>query len=347
MASNIFGYFAENWHDDGDSTANAFRWYINGHTKVRGGVVGGYYDGGKSYLKNLSAPSGFYKNSYFSNSEIKVVTAKNLQSVLCQSVKSDNATMLAIMPTNGGGGHAVTFWGYEKTSSGFKIYITDSDDGEKGMKSYMLTKKTNYGGYEFWVIDNYVSGTEYVVAAIQSMSLLGVNQKGKLYRLKKIAATAGVLPLGAAGALETEPDSPEINVCETLEVEPDARIDIDIDFLDYSDLYFADNIVKVKNWDESSKLWVNFSFEDDDGDFLDALMSEGASVDFLAYTDGCDLALSDFSLFNADINGFFSEKFEDGNNIVSFTFAAIPEPSEIAAILGAVVLCSAFVRRAR
>lgn len=155
------------------------------------------------------------------------------------------------------------------------------------------------------------------------------------------------MPLGAAGALETEPDSPEINVCETLEVEPDARIDIDIDFLDYSDLYFADNIVKVKNWDESSKLWVNFSFEDDDGDFLDALMSEGASVDFLAYTDGCDLALSDFSLFNADINGFFSEKFEDGNNIVSFTFAAIPEPSEIAAILGAVVLCSAFVRRAR
>lgn len=102
------------------------------------------------------------------------------------------------------------------------------------------------------------------------------------------------MPLGAAGALETEPDSPEINVCETLEVELDARIDIDIDFLDYSDLYFADNIVKAENWDESSKLWVNFSFEDDDGDFLDALMSEGASVDFLAYTDGCDLALSDF-----------------------------------------------------
>lgn len=184
----IFEHFISNWTDMGGSSEYGIPWYLTG------GFFSDYPDGVLwSQCFGGMEKGGFFKNIYptaedlnegdfrsftytHQNTAESFTDVKGFSSVLIDCFENLNAVvgLNVYLKNNSTGGevkHALTVWGcdYDATGMITKIYLTDSDDGEMGLKTVSVQSESDG--------KLYLSGySENETARIQDFSILSVSK---------------------------------------------------------------------------------------------------------------------------------------------------------------------------
>ncbi|MBP3302334.1 MAG: IdeS/Mac family cysteine endopeptidase [Opitutales bacterium] len=184
----IFEHFVSNWTDMGGSSTYGIPWYLCGgfFSDYPTGVLwsecfGGMDKGG--FFTDIYPTAGdlnwvdFRSFTYtHQNTEQSFTDVKGFSDVLIGCFKNLNAVVglnvyLKNNSTSGEVKHALTVWGCDYDAAGMitKIYLTDSDDGEVGLKTVSVQSGSDG--------KLYLSGySETETARIQDFSMLSVNK---------------------------------------------------------------------------------------------------------------------------------------------------------------------------
>ncbi|MBQ9758205.1 MAG: IdeS/Mac family cysteine endopeptidase [Opitutales bacterium] len=184
----IFEHFISNWTDMGGSCEYGIPWYLCGGffsdypTDVLWSECFGGMEKGGFFKDIYASPSALNWGDYClytytqSNSAYTFTNVQGFSSLLINCLEKQNAVVgLNVYLTNDKGAqikHALTVWGCDYDTAGMitKVYLTDSDDGVVGLRTFALEDRNG---------NVYLSGysdSSDGYARIQDFSMLSVNK---------------------------------------------------------------------------------------------------------------------------------------------------------------------------
>jgi hypothetical protein len=147
--SLIFQYFADHWTNAGSLPKYGWNWFLNG-------VLPPAWSG----WSQVSLPGGNFWPADSFSSLYQQATGGNLMASMADFFNSGDGVTLAIYKS--GGGHALTCWGYDYTTSYSSYTVTISKGHSKKTKTSTINSTvTQYSGVWVTDSDDGVTGLEY------------------------------------------------------------------------------------------------------------------------------------------------------------------------------------------
>lgn len=165
----IFGYFQDNWTDEGGLPEFGWEWWFNGTNAMQGEAGWSQVDG---------SGGAFYPGENFADYYARTWEDNLALSAIDQYLHAGNGVTLGLY---GPGGHAVTVWGYDYddiTADYLGIWVTDSDDDrydetpENELKYYDVLYSS---GSDQWYLQDFYGSDEWYIGEVQALGYMPVS----------------------------------------------------------------------------------------------------------------------------------------------------------------------------
>ena len=130
--STIFNYFKGYWTNQGSVPIYGWQWWFNGINQVQSP-----YYANLGWAQLTAFDGGKFWPTVNINSVVHDSQTGNLMATMDSYLRSGYGVTLGIYRP--GGGHALTAWGFDYTSTYTSVYVTDSDDGKNALRNYAVS----------------------------------------------------------------------------------------------------------------------------------------------------------------------------------------------------------------